>query len=45
MPIDPGLSIALSLDELREVARFAVAPAEEALALLTCARATGSCCC
>ncbi len=34
MPLDPELYFDLSMDEIREVARFAVAPVEDALALL-----------
>lgn len=34
MPVDPELYFDLSMDEIREVTRFAVAPVEDALALL-----------
>lgn len=34
MPVDPELYFDLSMDELREVTRFAVAPVQDALALL-----------
>ncbi|WP_298753171.1 putative immunity protein [uncultured Serinicoccus sp.] len=34
MPVDPGLYFQLTTDELREVTRFALASAEEAVALL-----------